>query len=175
MNYLFKYWLHYLVSHSRHGTHSPFVYQLVDEIIYQKCAPDAITQWPVDIQEGKRAEQKKYALVARLLEAFAYDRVSYWADLPNETYAALLQKLRGSYAFRQIYYIDKEQLELGFLDHIEERDILIINEPHRSGSRTAYWNKLKVDKRVVVTIDLYAIGLVFFRNGQRKENFLIRF
>jgi len=66
-------------------------------------------------------------------------------------------------------------LDLNLLASINDRDMLIVNEPYLSAEREDYWNKLKDDGRVVVTVDLYRIGLVFFRTGQRKENFLIRF
>lgn len=175
MNYTLKYWRHYFVSHSRHGTHSPFVYKLVDEVIYQKASKARTSELPQFIQNESKVEQKKYALMDRLLKTFAYDDFSYWADRPLESYRSLLQDQCGSYAYRHVYYIDLDDLDLNFLENVGDRDLFIINEPHLSEKREAYWNKLKQDSRIVVTIDLYRIGLVYFRKGQRKENFLIRF
>ncbi|WP_293904867.1 MULTISPECIES: hypothetical protein [unclassified Sphingobacterium] len=175
MNYTLKYWRHYFVSHSRHGTHSPFVYKLVDEVIYQKASKARVSELPQFIQNESKVEQKKYALIDRLLKTFVYDDFSYWADRPLESYRSLLQNQCGSYAYRHVYYIDLDDLDLNFLEHVGDRDLLIINEPHLSEKREAYWNKLKQHNRIVVTIDLYRIGLVYFRKEQRKENFLIRF
>lgn len=172
---MLKYWWHYFVSHSRHGTHSPFVYKLVDEVIYQKASKACVSELPQAIQNESKAEQKKYALIDRLLKTFAYDDFSCWTDRPLESYRSLLQNQRGNFGYRHIYYIDLDDLDLNFLEKVRDRDILMINEPHLSEKREAYWNKLKQDDRVVVTIDLYRIGLVYFRKEQRKENFLIRF
>jgi len=36
MRYYFDLICHYLTSNSRHGTHSPFVYKMADEVIYEK-------------------------------------------------------------------------------------------------------------------------------------------
>ncbi|ULT27349.1 hypothetical protein KUH03_11725 [Sphingobacterium sp. E70] len=58
MNYHLKYWRHYFISHSRHGTHSPFVYKLVDEVIYQKDDRDTVSNLPHDIRAGGKAEEK---------------------------------------------------------------------------------------------------------------------
>lgn len=175
MNYHLKYWRHYFISHSRHGTHSPFVYKLVDEVIYQKDNPDTRLNLPQDISVRGKVEEKKYLLVDRLLKAFAFDQFVVLAEKSLPSYEVLLKQRAGSYSFRKIYYIDKTNLDLDFLAIVGERDMLIVNEPHLSVEREDYWKRLKDDSRVVVTIDLYRIGLVFFRAGQRKENFLIRF
>lgn len=37
------------------------------------------------------------------------------------------------------------------------------------------WNKITEDPSVTVTIDIYAMGIVFFRQEQVKENFVIRY
>jgi len=144
-------------------------------VIYQKASKACVSELPQAIQNENKVEQKKYALISRLLKTFAYDDFSYWADRPVESYMSLLQDQCGSYAYRHIYYIDLDALELNFLENVGDRDMLIINEPHLSEKREAYWNRLKQDNRIVVTIDLYRIGLVYFRKEQRKENFLIRF
>ncbi|WP_293946432.1 MULTISPECIES: hypothetical protein [unclassified Sphingobacterium] len=175
MNYHLKYWRHYFISHSRHGTHSPFVYKLVDEVIYQQDEADAIANLPLGIRERGRVEQKKYLLVDRILKAFAYDQFAYLAEAPTADYEKLLKDRTGSYSTRKIYYIDQAHLDLKLLTYVAERDMLIVNEPHLSVEREDYWNKLRDDDRVVVTVDLYRIGLVYFRKGQHKENFLIRF
>jgi len=61
------YALHFLMSHSRHGTHSPFVYQLVDEVIY---APG---------KEGEPRE-KVQRLMSRLASRFKSDFVVAGGD-----------------------------------------------------------------------------------------------
>ena len=37
------------------------------------------------------------------------------------------------------------------------------------------WKKIKSDSRISVTLDLYRWGIVFFRKGQKKQDFLIYF
>ena len=37
------------------------------------------------------------------------------------------------------------------------------------------WQEIKAHPKVTVTIDLFWMGLVYFRKGQAKEDFLIRF
>ncbi|MNL46192.1 hypothetical protein D3C87_1688790 [compost metagenome] len=61
------------------------------------------------------------------------------------------------------------------MEDVDEHAILIIEEPHASKNNEKYWDLLKQAETVVVTIDLFHLGLVFFKKGQRKEDFLIRF
>jgi len=147
----------------------------VDEVIYRKEDARAIGNLPAAIRAKGKAENKKYLLLERLLKAFAYDQFAYLTEKNSISYVNLLKNNLGNHSSRKIYYIDQTNLDLNFLETVGERDMLIVNEPHLSVERENYWNKLKHDDRVVVTIDLYRIGLVFFRAGQRKENFLIRF
>jgi hypothetical protein len=37
------------------------------------------------------------------------------------------------------------------------------------------WEQIKEHPKVSVTIDLFWIGLVFFKEGQAKEHFKVRF
>ncbi|GEM_PF-139325 len=175
MKYHLKYWQHYLLSHSRHGTHSPFVYKLVDEVIYQDEPPEAYLQLPAGVKCWRKVERKKYLLISRLLKAFAYDQFALMVDEDAVDYRDLFERQCGNYSFRNISYIDQDNPVTDFVAAARDRDMLIVNEPHLNTARELYWNKLKVDDRVVVTVDLYHLGLVFFRAGQRKENFFIRF
>ncbi|ULT27348.1 hypothetical protein KUH03_11720 [Sphingobacterium sp. E70] len=110
-------------------------------------------------------------MVDRLLRAFAYDQFMLLTEKPLANYETLFKDRVGSYSFRKIYYIDQMNLDLDFLNVINERDMLIVNEPHSSAEREDYWNRLKDDGRVVVSIDLYRIGLVFLEPGNVKKIF----
>ena len=40
---------------------------------------------------------------------------------------------------------------------------------------TKAWEEIKNHKQVTVTIDLFSIGLVFFRTEQVKQHFVLKF
>jgi hypothetical protein len=44
-----------------------------------------------------------------------------------------------------------------------------------SDEMTLAWEKIKNHPKVNVTIDLYSMGVVFFRKEQEKEHFVLRF
>ncbi|MES2773994.1 MAG: class I SAM-dependent methyltransferase [Bacteroidota bacterium] len=65
-----------------------------------------------------------------------------------------------------------EQLVL----HCNEHSILVFDDVHWSTEMEQAWEIIKADKRVMLTIDLFFIGLVFFRKDFKvKQHFTIRF
>ena len=59
---------------------------------------------------------------------------------------------------------------------INTQSILIFEGIHVSKKMEVSWETIKMHKEVKLTIDLYKLGIVFFRQEQlEKENFIIRF
>lgn len=62
------------------------------------------------------------------------------------------------------------------LPHIHEHSILVFDDIHWSEEMEAAWNLIKQHTAVTLAIDLFFIGIVFFRSEQKtKEDFVIRF
>ncbi len=62
------------------------------------------------------------------------------------------------------------------MKHSHEYTILIFDDVHWSSEMEAAWETIKADNRVMLTIDLFFIGLVFFRKDFKvKQHFTIRF
>lgn len=175
MLYYLKSLRHYLVSHSRHGTHSPFVYRLVDEVLYRNPTVEELNAVPLFYKTTGKKAMEKYLFLERLLRTFAFESFKISAKVAQEDLISLFEQIRSSDSARVIHYLDTDEDYLAILDHIDEYDILIIEEPHLSKNQEKQWDILKKAEQVVVTIDLFHLGLVFFRKGQRKENFVIRF
>jgi len=53
--------------------------------------------------------------------------------------------------------------------------VFIFDDIHWSGEMTEAWEHIKNHPQVTVTLDLFFMGLVFFRKEQSKQHFLIRF
>ncbi|UIR55111.1 hypothetical protein LZQ00_12610 [Sphingobacterium sp. SRCM116780] len=173
--YYLKYLRHYLISHSRHGTHSPFVYQLVDEVIYQKPTELELNAVPLTYIQAGHKSLKKYLLVERLLKTLAFNEFKIQTKSTHPDLEKLFEQHKGMACKRVIHYIDTDTDYLAVLHNIGDQDLLMIEEPHLSKERDSNWERIKGDSSVTVTIDLFYFGLVFFRKGQRKEDFLIRF
>jgi predicted O-methyltransferase YrrM len=61
------------------------------------------------------------------------------------------------------------------LQHIRDDSVLILDDIHWSGEMEAAWQEIKLHPSVAMTIDLFRMGLVFFRKGLSREDFIIHF
>ncbi len=65
---------------------------------------------------------------------------------------------------------------LQLLDHADDTTVMVFDDIHWSEEMEEAWEKIKQHSAVTLTIDLFFIGLVFFRKEQKeKEHFVIRF
>jgi predicted O-methyltransferase YrrM len=252
------YLLHRLKGKTRHGTHSPFVYRLLDKVIYD-FAPKKVYN---EVENARKAllsderiinvtdlgagshvnnsRQKKVSEIAKnALKPPKLAQLLYRlaADLQPEniielgtclgTTSLYLQKaapkaklytLEGcpetaniaAEVFRQAGETHIEQvtgnfddtlpdvikklnkLDFVFVDgnhqkeatlkyfewclpKVHENTLLIFDDIYWSEGMKEAWNEIKAHPQVTVTIDLFWIGLVYFKKGQVKEDFLIRF
>jgi predicted O-methyltransferase YrrM len=61
------------------------------------------------------------------------------------------------------------------LQHIHPGTVFIFDDIHWSAGMQEAWNVIRLDPRVKVSIDLYKMGFVFFREELSKENFTLRY
>ncbi|HLN52873.1 MAG TPA: class I SAM-dependent methyltransferase [Lentimicrobium sp.] len=96
----------------------------------------------------------------------------------NNILQTILQKLDfvdyvfldGNHAYKPtISYF--EQL----LPYLRENSIMIIHDIHWSDEMNRAWNQIKKNERISVSIDLFSMGIIFFRDGIPKQDFIIRF
>jgi predicted O-methyltransferase YrrM len=61
------------------------------------------------------------------------------------------------------------------MEFATENSIFMFDDIHWSRGMSEAWQYIKNDKRVSLTIDLFWIGLVFFKSGVAKQDFVIRY
>ncbi len=67
-----------------------------------------------------------------------------------------------------LYYFDV------LLNHIYKNTVIVIDDIHWSKGMEDAWNKICEHPDVSVTVDLFYMGIIFFREGLSKEDFLIK-
>ena len=61
------------------------------------------------------------------------------------------------------------------LEKAHESSLFIFDDIHWSEEMQEAWQYIKAHPSVMITIDLFFIGLVFFRKNQPKQDFILRF
>lgn len=249
---------HRLTAKSRHGTHSPFVYKLVDEVIYdfsekkvyediekqrKKLLNDDTMLTITDLgagsyhnknREKKVSEVAKNALksprLAQLIYRLAHHHPAQKmielgtclgitsAYLAKANPAATVVTMEGcpetaNVAYQNFVSLELTNIELQVgnfndlfpkeventprldfvyidgnhtkeatlnyfhtsLPKIHEGTLLIFDDIYWSQGMKEAWEEIKAHPQVTVTVDLFAIGLVYFKKDQVKEHFKIKF
>lgn len=56
-----------------------------------------------------------------------------------------------------------------------EDTVLVFEGIHHSYHTEAAWEAIKADEGVTLTMDLYSVGIVFFREGIEKQDFVLKY
>lgn len=271
--FIIDYLRHYLTSSSRHGTHSPFVYKLTDEVIYdfkfkneylaienqrKKLLNDHSEIEVTDLGAGSQFNKnrvKKISHIARhalksprlaqLIYRLAMHQQPYSSvsgapaqiielgtclgittaylskarpaahitsiegcpataavaaetfrvlqsapgglssaniDLKTGNFDELLPDVLAGTGQLDLVYIDGNHRKQATLDYfhqclpnVHEGSLMIFDDIYWSRGMKEAWAEIKAHPEVTVTVDLFWIGLVYFRKGQVKQDFKIRF
>ena len=95
-------------------------------------------------------------------------------------YALYTKVIKGKQdgALRDLGILEKKTLPVeALLDcYLAEReeDVMFVAEKiHENKQNETFWNTICIHPDVTLTIDLYHQGLVFFREGMEKQNFVL--
>jgi predicted O-methyltransferase YrrM len=251
------YLMHRLTAKTRHGTHSPFVYKLTDEVIYdfrqladytvieekrKSLLKDNALIQVTDLGAGSHLNKdrtKKVKQIARnALKSPKLAQLIYrlaknsnpqliielgtclgitTCYLAKAVSAAKVISIEGcpqtaavaKHNFEDLH-LSNIQLEVGNFDtvlpgilaqqpkldfvyidgnhrkdatlnyfkwclpKVHENSLLIFDDIYWSKGMKEAWTEIKKHPQVTVTVDLFWIGLVFFKKGQARENFKIK-
>lgn len=249
---------HCIRSKTRHGTHSPFVYDLVDRVVYDfdkrnyydliECLRDQLvddhrTLTITDLGAGSMLNKNKTKkvstlaknalkppriakLIARLAQEFQPNNIielgtclgittlylskaspissiltvegcPETARIAQENFEKLdasnidikvgdfdtvFPRLIAEIPAIDFLFVDGNHRKSATLDYfyqslpkVHEGSLLIFDDIYWSEGMKEAWEEIKSHPSVTVTVDLFYIGLVFFKKDQAKEDFKIRF
>lgn len=157
MRYYWDLIQHFFVSNSRHGTHSPFVYGLAVNAIY---APSRGYTHHINVPLGFKPRYKK--LLLHILVRMEKKEVAYFQQTKDA----------------DVLWVNLKETPTPIPDIIEavrQGRLIVVHEPFRSRETKRIWQELIQSSDVVVSINLFHFGLLVYREGQRKENFRLRY
>jgi predicted O-methyltransferase YrrM len=100
----------------------------------------------------------------------------------NETFAEAIGHFKESGIRPGLVFIDgdhsKEKV-IGYFNELysltDDRTVLVIDDIYNSAGMGEAWDIIKRDKRVTISVDIFRMGLVFFRKGMTPAEFIIRY
>lgn len=155
MRYYFHYIRHFLSSHSTHGTHSPFVYALADQAIYQH----------MDVAAVRGIELVSAAYRPLVLRLLSYLGKTSIVDL----HAA-------DAGFGDVLLLSAAELDKCTVEkYLSHGFIILVEDLYISKGNKKSWEGIVKRPEVTVSIDLFHVGLLIKRQGQFKEYFKLRY
>ena len=77
------------------------------------------------------------------------------------------------------FYLHRKDATLRYFEQClplaDKNSLFVFDDIHWSGEMESAWDTIKKHPQVRLSIDLFFIGLVFFRTEQPKQHFTIRF
>jgi len=178
------YLLYRFKAKTRHGTHSPFVYRLVDKVIYDFSDKKVYNE--LKLSDSTRSI-KLNQLIYRLAADWKPDTIIELGE-PLGITSQYLQKAAPDSKIYSEFIADKPDLIFINTDNGEEAisyfeqslpkvytsTLLIVDGIYANEGMKQTWAQIKAEPTVTITIDLFFIGLVYYRTGQVKEDFIIK-
>lgn len=240
--YISAYFKHRFAAKTRHGTHSPFVYKLADEVIYdfssKKVYEEIEAQRKKLLNDDKTAiwigKQAKSNLKSPRLLQLVFRLVNYHQPKQiieigtgfglTTTYLAKASpdaKVLSLTGTTEMPTLTEQDLTINRLNNVtlvtggleqtfktivektdtldlvyvggrntkdfslsifnlclakaNEHTILIFDQIYWNKEMQSAWQNIKKHPQVTITIDLFWFGMVYFRKGQAKEHFKLKF
>jgi hypothetical protein len=173
---------------SRHGVHSPFVYDLTEKLLRQKASSVNLVL----------ATSKHKKLVNKILHYFQSRHILWLADIEGgtETFISIERgannqmdlrterfdfEKRPSYPAPDLYLIDTADPTdwltawERYKHLLRPDDIILITAIHHSKAHTKSWEAIVADDAVKLSVDLFKVGLLFFKDEfKEKQHFVLK-
>jgi len=104
----------------------------------------------------------------QLLNKLGLQQVQFSAGLFEEKIPSITAQM-PSLELVTINQLATKELMGKILQHCNKQAIVILNYPHATKERTEHWEWLKEQPRIQLTVDLYNMGIAFFREEQKEK------
>ena len=189
---------HWVASNAKgHGIHSPFVFKIIKDILNAKTTLTEIEKTSpavkkildkIEAASSSRTSPKIKVVIARLLQSYHPITISVTGDKKQFEVDNTINSNATIELIESVQSIDFAFIGVGqdeatillsassLIDKMHSNSLVILHGIHTDSNMEAAWNQLKQNANIRLTIDLFAIGVLFCRKEQKeKEHFIIRY
>lgn len=197
-------WLSRIRHRCGYGVHSPFAFELITCLIYEKAPYYAYKELETEEKKQKRNHGKGWKSESRKVKRLLFRLVNRVqpdtivdAGVPSSSSLYLQSgKATADYTFASelselfleagvpvdFLYIHKAK-DPSFVEEAfricaarsTQQSVFVIGGIHYSGAMKQLWKRLKTDDKVGITFDLYDVGILFFDKTKIKQHYIVNF
>ena len=197
-------WLKRFRYRCGYGVHSPFAFDFITNVIYEKASYYAYGEIENDNRASRAKAVKKESNHSKKVNRLLFRLVN--RVQPEAIIDAGKQGVDSSYlqaGKRTAKYIPLasddiaglspiQQVDFLYIDHPEnivlveklyeygvnktiKRSMIVIRGIYHSDAMKTFWRQVVADKRVGITFDLYDLGILFFDHSKIKQHYVVNF
>lgn len=197
-------WLSRIRHRCGYGVHSPFAFELITCVIYEKTPYYAYKQLAVEEEKQKRNHNKSWKresgkikrLLFRLVNRVQPETIVHAGSLTSSSLYLQSGKVDADYIFASdlselfletdkpvdFLYINQandaafvEKIFQVCVERTTSQSLFVIGGIHYNRAMRELWKKLQANEKVGITFDLYDVGLLFFDKTRIKQHYIVNF
>jgi hypothetical protein len=186
---LYQYLIYRLKARSKFDIHSPFIYKIWSQVLKDRKRYQEYNDIEAKFPDKKNLDY--YRLLFRLQRYFQPDDIVFSGKedgreiaylsfgIPPEKIYTDIAQADGSF---ELVFIDLLTVENNvqtyfsqWLQHTHNDSVIVLWNLRESKSCMDRWEKYRKMPKVTVTVDLFQVGLIFFRKELSREDFILHF
>lgn len=197
-------WLSRIRHRCGYGVHSPFAFELITCLIYERTPYYAYKKLEAEEKKQKQNHGKGWRSESRKVKRLLFRLVNRVqpnaivdAGVPSSA-SLYLQSGKATADYTFASELSELFLEAGvpvdflYIHHFKnptfvkevfhicaarstQQSVFVINGIHYSGAMKQLWERLKADDKVGITFDLYDVGILFFDKTKIKQHYIVNF